>query len=438
MQITLENLPGLERKLNIVVPAQRVEKNVQTKLQKLASTAKISGFRPGKVPLSIIQQRYGGSIIAEVIENLMRETYVEALRQENLKPAGMPKIEVLSAKLKEPFSYSAAFEVYPAVHLADLSCIQAEKTTSKLTDNDIDDAINKLRTEHVQWQKIVDPQRKSQVGDQIIVDFTVKTVSSPSAETSIEKDVKFVLGSGSMWPDFEKPLYEMSIGEKKSYTLQFPKTHVEENLAGTTAEFTVEIHGICEPILPSLDDEFAKKLGIKENGLEGLKQEVRKNLERELQIILKNSFKHSVLDKLLDNNKLEIPKVLVEKELDRLAEYWQERFVSQKQTSKQIPEFPRKEHEKQAQRSVSLGLLLATIIEENKIQVEEQELRDKIADLVSVYDDADKAMNWYFSDDKRLAAIRSLLLEEKAINYIASKAQILEKEVDYKEVVAKK
>jgi len=437
MQVTFEKLSGLERKLNIVIPAEQVENEVQKKLHKFASTAKIPGFRPGKVPPAMIQQRFGDSARTDVIENLIRTTYVEAIKQEKLDPVSMPKVDIVSAKPKESFSYTAIFEVYPEVKLTDFAQIEVEKSTSKLTDADIDEMLGKLRKEHVQWQEIVEPSRKSQAGDQITVDFTVKVLDDPSTKTSTEKDIKFVLGVGSMWPDFEKHLYGVSFNEKKKYTLQFPQTHVDKELAGKNAEFDVEIRKLCEPILPPLDDEFAKKLSIKEGGLAELKAEVRKNMERELQAVIKNSFKQAVLDKLLDKNSIEIPKALVENELDRLAHNWQERFTSQQKTAKQIPEFPRKDFTKQAQHNVSLGLLLSAVIKENKIQVMPQELRAKVEELASVYDDASRVVDYYFSDNNRMAEIKSLLLEEKAVNYIASKVNVVEKEVGYKELIVK-
>lgn len=439
MQVTVENLSGLERKLSVVVPSERVENGVQTELHKLVMTVKIPGFRPGKVPFAMVQQRYEDSVRGDVIEKLIRETYVEAIKQEKLDPAGLPKIELVSAKPKESFSYNAIFEVYPEITLTGFDQIKIEKITSELTDNDVREMLEKLRGEHVQWKEVIESTRKSQAGDQMTVDFSVKVLDNSAVEASMEKNVKFVLGKGSMWPDFEKHLYGVGGNEEKKYILKFPETHVDKGLAGKDAEFEVKIHKVCEPILPLLDDEFAKKIGIKEGGLTGLKAEVRKNMERELQVFLKNSFKKTVMEKLLDSNQIDVPKVLIENELDRLAKNWQERFAEKQQkVAMNIPEFPRKDALKQAQRNVSLGLLLSTVIKENKVQVEQHDLRAKVEDLASVYDDASKVVDWYLSDQNRLAEIKSLLLEEKAVEYIASKANVIEKKVNYMEAVAKK
>ncbi|EKE01046.1 MAG: hypothetical protein ACD_21C00232G0006 [uncultured bacterium] len=436
MQVTLEKLPGLERKLTITVLADRIENEAQAKLHKIAATAKMPGFRPGKVPFAMLQKRYSDSAHADTIEKLMRETYAEAVKQEKLNPAGMPRIEIISAKQKEPFIYSAVLEIYPEVKLGDLGQIKVEKTVAKLTDDDVNEMLEKLRKEQVQWKKITDPARKSQAGDQLTVDFTVRAIEKSAAEVKTEKNVKFVLGDGSMWDDFERQLYGVLAGEKKKYTLKFPPTHMDKELVGRDAEFEVEILEVCEPVLPLLDDKFAEKFGIKDGGLEGLKTEVRKNLERELQNVLKNAFKNTMMNKLLDSNPIEVPKVLIENELDRLAERWQERFAHQK-TEKKLPEFPRKEFEPQAQRSVSLGLLLSAVIKENNIKAEQKELRAKIEEMASIYDDANKMVDWYFADPNRSMEIQALLLEEKALDHLASKAEVVEKEVSYKDAVAK-
>ena len=438
MQVTSEKLSGLELKLNVEIPVERVNKEVQTKLRKIASTAKMAGFRPGKVPFAVIEKRHAAPVRYEVIEDLVRTTYVEAIQQEKLSPAGMPKFEINSNDPEKPFTYSVTFEIYPEVSLTDINQIQVEKTTAKLTDEDVNEMLEKLRKSHVQWQDITDPSRKSQAGDQLTVDFTAKVLDDPNAEAKSEKGVKFVLGDKSMWDDFEKHLYDLSVGEKKKYSLKFPETHMEKELIGKEAEFEVEVHGLHEPILPALDDEFAKKFNIKEGGIESLKKEVRQNMERELEGSLKNAFKLAITDKLLESNLLELPKVLVENELDQLAKRWQERFAQNQKSSAKIPEFPRADFMKQAQRNVSLALLLAEVIKENKVEVNQQELRAKIEELASSYDDTDKIVDWYFSDQNRLAEIRAMLLEERAIDLLASKVGVTEKEISYKDAVARK
>lgn len=438
MKITVENLKGLERKFNIVIPSERVESEFQTKLHELSSKAKIPGFRPGKVPLAMVEKHYGNSARTSVIDSLIREAYIEGVKQKKLNPVSMPQIEIISSSPKKPLEFNATFEIYPEINLTDASQIQLEKIVSKLTEDDVNEMLEKLRKQKVEWKEITESSRKSQAGDQLTVDFTIKNLDDPNAKTKKEENVKFVLGDGSMWDDFESKLYRAYASEKKKFTLHFPKTHLDQELANKNVEFEVEIHKVCEPVLPPLDDEFAKKMNIKEGGLKVLKTEVRKTMERELQMVLKNLFKKAIMDKLLDNNPIEVPKILVESELDRLNKRWQENFASEQKTTKNTPEFPRKDFEKQALRQVSLGLLLATIIKENKIEISQQELRAKVEELASAYGDTKKVTDWYYAHEHHLAEIKSFLLEEKIIDYIASKAKIVEKELAYKDVITKK
>lgn len=444
MQINLENLAGLERKLNVTVPAPYIEDKVKAKLAKIAREVKMPGFRPGKVPADIVQQRYAGAARGEVLENLIRETYTDAIKQHDLEPAGLPNIKIISSESGEPFVYDAIFEVYPTIKLNDLDKIKVEKATAKIEDNDVTEMLEKMRKERATWQKTTDTARKSQVGDQLVVDYTIKPCDATvDLEPSTEKNVKFVLGDGSMWSDFEQPLHEVSAGEEKSYNLQFPATHMDKKMAGNRMNFTVKVHEIHEPILPELDDEFAEKMHIKEGGLEGLKGEIRTHIERDLEGLLRKFFKDAVLDKLLESNPIEVPKALVENELRALAEQWQKRFAAAKgKELEQPPVFPRDNFVEQAKGTVALRLLLSEVIKEHNIRVELHEVRNRIDELVSSYyegsNDKDKMINKIFSDEQRVAEIEALLMEEKVIAFLETKINTIEKAISYKEAIAKR
>lgn len=427
MQVTLEKLSGLERKLNIVVPAERVDTAVQKKLKELAATIKIPGFRPGKVPFDTIKQRYSGSVRADVLEDLIRNAYIEAIKQQELKPAGHPKIEDVSFKDNEPISFSATFEVYPEIKLADFSKVNLEKHTAKITDADIGEVLDRVRKERATWQEITDKSHKSQSGDQVTVTFTVTALEDPEAKPSTEKDVTFILDNGSMWPEFEKNIYGMQVDETKKYVLEFPKTHVDEKLAGKKAEFEVQMHKICSPLLPELNDEFAAKLGIKEGGVEKLQEQIRVQLEHNLQANLKESFRDEVLKKLLEINPIEIPQILIENDLDRMAS-----------NAKSKKEFPREKFAAQAKDNASLGLLLSTVVDVNSIKVEPQELQDEVMKIASAYPDASKILNNIVSSEKHLMEIQANLLEQKALDFLSSQATVIEKEISYKDAIAQK
>jgi len=427
MQVTLEKLSGLERKLNIIVPAQRADAAIQKKLKELAATVKIPGFRPGKVPFDTIKQRYSGSVRADVLEDLIRNAYIDAIKQQELKPAGHPKIEDVSFKDNEPVSFSATFEIYPEIKLADFSAATLEKHTAKITDADIDEVLNRVSKERATWEEITDKSHKSQVDNQVTVTFTVTALEDPEAVPSTEKDVTFILGNGSMWPEFEKNIYGMKVDETKKYVLEFPKTHVDEKLAGKKAEFEVQMHKICSPILPELNDEFVAKLGIKEGGLEKLKEQIRVQLENSLQANLKESFRDAVLKQLLKLNPIEIPQILIENDLDRMAH-----------NAKSKTEFPREKFAAQAKDNATLGLLLSTVVDVNSIKVEPQELQDEIMKIASAYPDASKILNNIVSSEKHLMEIQANLLEQKALDFLASQATVTEKEISYKDAIEQK
>jgi len=445
MHVTLESLSGLERKLSVSIPAEEVTSKLQAKLQQIALKAKMPGFRPGKVPFAVIEKNYKDVARSQVLEDLLRDTYIAAIEQEKLNPASMPDIKIITSQPGEQFAYAATFEVYPEVKLADLQGVEVEKMVSKVADSDVSEMLEKMRKNSVEWQEIIDPARKSQAGDQLTIDFTltpnmVAQETTEEVKTISEKNIKLVLGDGVMWNEFEQPLYGISAGEEKKYNLQLPATHVNKELAGKMADFVVIVHKICQPIFPALDDKFAEKMSIKEGGLEKLKSEVRFHLERELEMVVQGLFKQAVMDKILDCNSLDVPKALVTKELDRLEHGWRQ-HVAKSHGADGAETFPRDNYESQAKRSVSLGILLSTVAKENQLQVLPQEIYKKIGDLISAYyegQDKDKMINKYFNDSQRVAEIKAHLLEEKVVAQVMSKINVKEKEMSYQDIMAKK
>lgn len=438
MQTTLEKLTNLERKLQITIEANQVENRVKTKLREIAAKAKMPGFRPGKIPMAIINKNYAESARAEVLEKLLRETYVEAIQKEKLNPAGMPEIKITSSQPNEQFIYTATFEVYPEIKLVDLKETEVEKYIAKVADSDVDDTLEKMRKSHATWEEVSDASRKSQAGDQLIVDFTVKPLVEPAVEPKTEKGVKFVLGDGTMWKDFEQPLHDVGIDEEKQFILQMPDTHMDKVLAGRRVEFNVKIHKLFKPILPALDDEFAAKMKIKEGGIAKLKEEVHQHLERELESILKGLLKQAIVDKLLAMHPIEAPKSLVEQELKRKADEWQRRFIASNGSLENAPAFPRSDFEPQAKRSAALGLLLLELVHEHKITVAQEELVRKLKEMVSAYyDDNEEMINKLLANEQHLAHIKSLLLEDKVIEHLASELKLVEKNISYKDAISK-
>lgn len=440
MQITLENLSNLERKLNVSIPFSQIEEKINARLHKIAAKAKLPGFRPGKVPFDVIRKNYFDGARAEVLENLVRDTYAEGIRREKLNPAGLPKIDIISSQEKEnePLVYSAIFEVFPSIKLNDFSKIEVAKSVAKVSDVDVDAMLERMRKAHVVWQELENSERKSQAGDQLTIDFTIKP-NAEGAKPKSETGVKFVLGDGRMWADFEKHLYDVGVGEEKTYPLEMPTTHMDDKLAGKMADFTVKVHKICKPILPELDDEFAAKLHITEGGIAKLREEVKAQLDLELDELLKGLFKRAILDRVLDNNPVEVPRVSVERELDRRESEWQNRFAKAGNKQVKAPEFPRGDFQDSAKQSVAFGLLLAAIVREHNLKAEQQEIHKKIDDLVSAYyEDKEDMINKLYSDQRYLAQIESLILEEKVVDFLARQVKVIEKEISYKDAIAQK
>ncbi|MDR1057229.1 MAG: trigger factor [Coxiellaceae bacterium] len=441
MQVVRDDLSNLERKLTITVEALEITSKVEAKLRKIAAKVKMPGFRPGKVPFDVVQRNYRSSAHTEVLENIIKDTYTAALQQEKLSLVGLPKIDIISSKLGEPLVYTAILEIYPEVKLNNFKEINVKKSVAQVTDADVDEMLEKMRKANVTWQEIVDDKYKSKVGDQLTIDFTIQTLSdNKTDEPKLEKDVKLVLGDGSMWGDFEKELYGVKVGEEKKFTLVMPATHIEKDFAGKSAVFVVKIHKICQPILPDLNDDFACKMHIKNGGLVKLREEIRSRMERELKTVLRSLFKEAIMDKLLEHNPIEVPKVLVEYELKRRADEWHKRFADSKNKVEKTHEFPRADFEPHAKRSVSLELLLLAVTKEHQIEVETQEISKRVDELMSsaYYEDKEEIVNELLSNQQYLTQIKSILLEKKVVDYLASQVNVTEKSISYKDAMAKK
>ncbi len=441
MQSNLTNVSKLERKLDVTIPAESIKARIEQKLREIARRAKLPGFRPGKVPFEVIKKNYFHSTRGDVMRDLVQDSYIDAIKQHNVSPVGMPNIQINSGDADESCNYTAIFEVYPEIALKDLKQITVEKPTAKIADHDLHAMLERMRKAHTKWQEITEQSRKSKAGDQLEIDFTVIPIADEEGkkvEPKVEKNAKIVLGDGSMWKDFESQLYDLNAGSEKNYTLKIPDTHVDKDLAGKEAEFQVKVHKINEPIVPELDDNFAAQLQFTKGGIEELKTEVRSHLEKELENTLKEQFKSAISEKLLEHHEVDLPKVLVESEMKAQEQAWRERFAHLKDKSS-LPAFPTKDFEAHAKRNVSLGLLIAEIVKEHKLKVEMEEVRGKIAELASsYYDDSSEAIEKMLRNERYVDNIRAMLLEDKVINHLASQVNVVDKETSYQDLMGKK
>ncbi|MEH6687847.1 MAG: trigger factor [Halopseudomonas sabulinigri] len=428
MQVSVETTSGLERRMTIGVPADRIESEVNKRLQQTAQRAKVDGFRPGKVPMSVIRKRYGASAHQEVIGEVIQSTFYEAIMQEKLTPAGAPNVEPKSMEEGKDFEYTATFEVYPEITLAEFDGIKVERLESEVTDADLDTMLETLRKQNTRFETV---ERAAQNDDQLTIDFVGK-VDGEAFQGGTADDSNIVLGSGRMIPGFEEGLVGAKAGDSLTLNVTFPDDYQNLDLAGKAAEFDVTVKAVAEPALPELNEEFFAQFGVSEGGIEGFRAEVRKNMERELNQAIKTKVKAQVMDGLLETNTVDVPKALVANEIDRLREQAVQQFGG---SNIQASQLPAELFEEQAKRRVSLGLVVAEVVKKNDIKPDNDRVRTMIEELAAAYQEPEQVINWYYQNEQQLGEIQSVVLEEQVVDTVLQKAQVTDKKVAYEEAV---
>ena len=430
MQVSVETIDGLERRLTITVPAETVDVEVKNRLRHIAKTQRINGFRPGKVPPSVIQKRYGKGVRQEVAGELMQRNFVEAIVAEKINPAGRPEFVAKSNNDGEALVFEATFEVYPDVELKDIEKIEVERPVAQVTDKDLDEMFVTLQKQHQTWKE---NKRKSKKGDKLTIDFTGR-VDGEEFEGGKAENFELELGSNRMIPGFEKEIIGMKAGEEKTIKVTFPEDYHVENLKGKEAEFDIVVKKTEGPVLPEIDEEFAKLFGIEEGGVEALREEVRKNMERELKQTLKAKVKEQVIDGLLAANDVELPKALVAQEVDVLRQQAMQRFAGQ-MDPKNMPELPAEMFTEQAEKRVKIGLLLGEVIKQNELKVDDKKVDELIESAASAYEDPQEVINYYKNNQELYQQMQNVALEEQAVEFITEKAKVTDKEATFKDIM---
>ena len=322
MQVSVETTQGLERRLTITVPADTVDSAVKSRLQQLAKTQRINGFRPGKVPVNVIKKRFGQAVRQEVAGDVMQQNFYQAVIQEKIQPAGMPKFELTKDEDGQDLEFTASFEVYPEVEVKGVSDIEIEKPVVEITDEDLDNMMETLQKQHATWKEV---KRKAKKDDKVIIDF-VGSIDGEEFEGGKAEDFALELGKDRMIPGFEKPLVGAKAGEEVTIEVTFPEDYHAENLKGKDAVFQTTVKKVEGLNLPKVDEEFAKLFGVEEGGVDALKAEVRKNMQRELNQTLKAQVKEDVIAKLVEANEIDIPQALIDQEVNALREQAKQRF----------------------------------------------------------------------------------------------------------------
>ncbi len=429
MQVTVETTTGLERKLTVGVPANEIDSAVDSKLAEAAKSVKINGFRQGKVPMREVKRRYGKAVREEVLGELISKKFYDAVSQEKLNPAGMPHIEKKQDEPGLDFQFTATFEVYPEVEIKDVENIEITRYSAEITDADVDSMIEKLREQRAEFKEV---DRAAQDGDQVKIDFEGK-IDGEAFEGGSAANHSLVLGSNSMIPGFESGIEGAVKGEQRDVVVTFPEEYHQEELRGKEAVFTITVHEVQEKTLPEVNEEFIKQFNPDGPDLEAFKADVRNNMERELKGALKNKIKQQAMDGLLAQNDIEVPKALVDQEIDRQRQQMVQQFGGGQQFD--YSTLPAELFEEQSTRSVKLGLLLGEFINANEIKADADKVRETIEELAQPYEDSESVVNYYYENEQQLKQVESLVLEDTAVDKIVAQAQVSDKEVSYEEAV---
>lgn len=430
MQVSVETTEGLERRLTITVPAETVDVEVKNRLRQIGKTQRINGFRPGKVPPTVLQKRYGKSVRQEVAGELMQRNFFEAIMAEKLNPAGRPEFIAKSNEEGKELEFEAVFEIYPEVEVKDIEKITVEAPKAEVTDADLDEMFVTLQNQHKTWKE---NKRKAKKGDKLTIDFLGR-VDGEEFEGGKAEGFELELGTGRMIPGFEKALNGMKVGEEHTINVTFPEDYHAENLKGKDAEFDIKVIKTEGPVLPEVDEEFAKLFGIEEGGIDALREEVSKNMSRELNQAVKAKVKDQVIEALLEANEVDMPKALISQEVDVLRQQALQRFGGQIDP-KNMPNLPAEMFEEQAKRRVKVGLLLGEVIKVNEIKVDDAKVQELIATAASAYEDPQEVINYYNGNQEMLQQMQNVALEEQAVEFVLDKAKVTEKETSFQEIM---
>ena len=423
MQVSVEAGEGLERKLTIQIPSETVETQVENRLKSMLPRVKIDGFRPGKVPMKVVKQHYGAQVFQEVAGELIQNSFHEALTQENLNPAGEPAISTEGIKQGEPLEYTATFEVYPEVELAPVSGIKLEKAKASVTDADVDNMIETLRKQRLSWDLV---DRAAAEGDKAVIDF-IGRVDGEAFEGGTADKVPVVLGSGGMIPGFEDNLKGLKAEDTTTFKVTFPADYQAEHLAGKEAEFEVTVASVEASSLPDIDEEFARAFGVEDGSTDKLREDIRGNMERELDGRIRSEIKNSVMDQLIENNPIDVPAAIVQQEAETL----------QKQTAAQMPgsEQPVESYLNEATRRVKLGLILAEVVKTAAIQPDADKVRERVEAMSKDYEDPGEFVRYYQSNPQLLRGIETLVMEDMVVDWIVDQAEINETERSFDDLM---
>ena len=434
MAVVVETLEKLERKMLLSMPVASIQSEVTARLKKLARTVKMDGFRPGKVPMNVVAQRYGYNVQYEVMNDKVGEAFANAANEAKLRVAGQPKINEKEGAPEGELTFEAVFEVYPEVKIGDLSTAEVEKVTTEVSDAAIDKTVDILRKQRRTFSQR--PQdAAAQDGDRLTVDFEGKIDGEPFDGGKAE-DFQFILGDGQMLKEFEEASRGMKTGESKTFPLAFPADYHGKDVAGKTADFMVTVKKIEAAHLPNVNEALAKSLGIEDASVDGLRADIKKNLDREVKFRLLARNKNAVMDALVAKAELDLPNASVQAEMQRLLEGARTDLKQRGIKDADKVSIPEDVFRPQAERRVRLGLVVAELVRANNLQATMDQLKAHIQELAASYEKPAEVERWYFSDNNRLAEVEAIVLENNVTDFVLSKAKVSEKAVSFDELMA--
>jgi trigger factor len=426
MQFTLTTTGGLERRIEVAIPHTRVAGEVERRLRDLSRTANIRGFRPGKVPMNVIKRQFGGQVHGDTVTELIRESYSEAVTKENLRPAGGPRIEPIQVEPGDDLKFAAVFEILPEVTVKPVTELAIERTAVDIAESDVDAMIESMRRQRVDYRKV---ERASQTGDRVMVDFLGR-LDGVAFAGGEGKDTPFVLGSGRAIADFETALTGMSAGETKTAAVKFPDNYGAKDLAGKTTEFDLTVKEVQEEFLPPVDDEFAIAFGIQEGGVERLREEVRKSMEREAGEAIRTRLRSQVFDALQKENPVELPKALVDEQIEQLQLDAMQRMGIN--DAAQAP--ARGPFEESARRRVHLGLLVGELIRREGLKVDRERTFQRLNELCAAYPNPEEVQRAYLQSPDAMRQIETSVLEDQAVDWVVANARVTDRPASFAEL----
>jgi|TARA_R100001132_G_C3267289_1_gene89890 trigger factor len=433
MQPVVENLSGLERRVDVVVSVADIEKEVQSQLKRVARTAKIQGFRPGKAPLSIIERNHGPGIRYDVINTEVGKAFEKVIEEANLRIAGTPNLEPKTEGVEEgTMAFSATFEVYPEITVPDLAALKVTRSESEVGETEMNRTLDILRKQRANYE--AREGREAQDDDRVTLDF-VGTIDGEPFEGGSAEKFPFVLGQGRMLPEFETAVRGLKAGDTNTFPLTFPEDYQGKEVAGKTAEFKITITEVAEPILPEVDAEFAKQLGQPDGDVDKLMTDIRSNIEREVKARARSRTKASVFDSLLEAGQFDVPKALVESDAENRVAAAREDLKQRGVPNAESIPIPKEAFSAESERRVRLGLLVSKLVETAELQAKPEQVRARIEEMAQNYEQPAQVVTYYLSDRQRRAEIEAVVLEDNVVDHVLSKAQVTDEKVDFDELM---